>query len=449
MSAVYSPSLTLKISKLQRSSDLIIVTNIHRSQLALSENTPAGRMQLPTTPQPSQTNTKAIFALMGSTFFELVGIFMLLPLNLLRLKDAGLDTATAGLFASASYLSILLVTPFASTITAKLGRRQTLWLTALVPICTGLVFALSPWVATWFVAQAIAGMFGGLRWVLAESLVAEFSPPNKRGRFVGLFETLVGVTFFLGPVLLAGVGPTQDHAIWIALAFIVTGAVFTAVIPKLPATQHHSSEHLGFRGVWAALNAYPAIMLAGFLGGFFEAGLTAILPLYGLQLNWSASASTLLVAASGLGSALLMLPAGMLADHLSKPTASGETRLFWGNAATTRLQLMRVSAWVTLAATMLVPFVNDFNALAWPVAFLWGSAGGVLYTFAMIDIGTRERGTALVSGTAVLVLAYTVGGMSAPAVGSYALQNSPLLGFPLLLATVAALGLWMLSRRQA
>jgi len=29
------------------------------------------------------------------------------------------------------------------------------------------------------------------------------------------------------------------------------------------------------------------------------------------------------------------------------------------------------------------------------------------------------------------------------------LQNSPLLGFPLLLATVAALGLWMLSRRQA
>ena len=79
----------------------------------------------------------------------------------------------------------------------------------------------------------------------------------------------------------------------------------------------------------------------------------------------------------------------------------------------------------------------------------FGDDGGVLYTFAMIDIGTRERGTALVSGTAVLVLAYTVGGMSAPAVGAYALQNSPLLGFPLLLATVAALGLWMLSRRQA
>lgn len=398
------------------------------------------------TTTPVQTNTTALYALLASTFFELTGVFMLLPLNLLRLKEAGLDTATAGLFAAASYVAIFVVTPFASTITQRLGRRNTLWLTAVVPAITALVFALSPWVATWFVAQAIAGMFGGLRWVLAESLVAEFAPPSKRGRFVGLFETLVGVTFMLGPLVLAWVGPTGSHAVWVAFAVIVLGGVFTALIPKLPNTHQHGAEHLGARGVWTALAAYPVIMLAGFLGGFFEAGLTSILPLYGLQLSWTASASTLLVAASGLGSAVLMLPAGMLADHLSKPLASGQPRAFWGNAHHTRLQLMRASAWVTLAATALLPVVPAYSALAWPVALLWGGAGGVLYTFAMIDIGSRERGTALVSGTAVLVLAYTLGGMTAPALGAYALQTSAQVAFPLLLASVAGLGVWMLGR---
>jgi MFS family permease len=401
-------------------------------------------------PQPAN-NTRALYALLASTFFELMGVFMLLPLNLLRLKGSGLDTATAGLFAATSYVAIFLVTPFVSSITHAIGRRNTLWLTAVVPVFTCLVFALSPWVATWFVAQAVAGIFGGMRWVLAEALVSEFAPPEQRGRFVGLFETLVGITFLLGPLALVWAGPTSTYAVWIAFAFVTTGALCTAFIPVLPRAggDHNGhAHHLGLRGVWTALRAYPVIMLAGFLGGFFEAGLTSILPLYGLQLGWDAKDATLLVAASGLGSALLMLPAGMLADHLSKPV-NGQHRAFWGNASHTRLQLMRLSAWITLAATLVLPFALHYTALAWPIALAWGSAGGVLYTFAMIDIGSRDQGTALVSGTAVLVLAYTVGGMCAPALGSAALQYSPAIAFPLLLASVAATGVWLLQGDKA
>ena len=284
-----------------------------------------------------------LFALFASTFCELVGIFMLLPLNLLRLKDSGLDTATTGLFASASYIGIFLLTPFASSITAKLGRRNTLWLTAVVPLGTGLVFALSPWVATWYIAQLIAGMTGGLRWVLAEALVAEFSPPGQRGRYVGLFETLVGATFIIGPVLLAWVGPQSDTAIWVALLCIAAGAVWTAAIPQLPAANDQDNAPMGLSGVWKSVTAHPMIMLAGFLGGFFEAGITAILPLVGLSMQWSPSLSTLLVAASGFGSAFLMLPAGMLADSLSRPLPSGGLRRF---GATPRTPAYSSFAWL-------------------------------------------------------------------------------------------------------
>lgn len=387
-----------------------------------------------------------LFALFASTFCELVGIFMLLPLNLLRLKDSGLDTATTGLFASASYIGIFLLTPFASSITAKLGRRNTLWLTAVVPLGTGLVFALSPWVATWYIAQLIAGMTGGLRWVLAEALVAEFSPPGQRGRYVGLFETLVGATFIIGPVLLAWVGPQSDTAIWVALLCIAAGAIWTAAIPQLPAANDQDNAPMGLSGVWKSVTAHPMIMLAGFLGGFFEAGITAILPLVGLSMQWSPSLSTLLVAASGFGSAFLMLPAGMLADSLSRPLPSGGLRRFWGNAAHTRLQLIRMAAWLTLLGTLALSFTAFTPSVAWGIAVIWGGAGGVLYTLAMIDIGTREQGIRLVSGTAVLVMAYTLGGMIAPAAGAAALQASAHIGFPLLLSVVAALGVGLLTR---
>ena len=100
-----------------------------------------------------------------------------------------------------------------------------------------------------------------------------------------------------------------------------------------------------------------------------------------------------------------------------------------------------------LLATLLLPWVSELGALAWVVAVLWGGAGGGLYTVAMIDIGHRHQGVALVSATSVLVMSYTFGGMMAPALGGAALQWSPQWGFPALLATWAAVGTWALWRR--
>jgi hypothetical protein len=80
-----------------------------------------------------------------------------------------------------------------------------------------------------------------------------------------------------------------------------------------------------------------------------------------------------------------------------------------------------------------------------------GVAGGGLYTVAMIDIGHRHQGVALVSATSVLVMSYTLGGMMAPALGGVALQWSPQWGFPVLLAAWAVVGtlaLWRPMRKH-
>lgn len=395
------------------------------------------------TPSPP-TSRQGLLGIFGSTFFELVGYFMLSPWLLLQLKGADVSTAMAGLFAATGWLGIFLMTPFASAVTRHLGRRPTLWLSGAAPVLAGLVFALSSDLRLWFAMQCLAGMASGLRWVLAEAVVAEFSPLAQRGRYVGIFETMVGSTFVLGPMLLAWLGPQSHTALWAALALMVAGLVWSFFIPPLPVAHDEAEAHVGWRGVWHALQAHPVIMLAGFAGGFFESGLTSILPLWGLALGWSAVASALLVSASGLGSSVLMLPAGMLADHLSRRHPNG----FWGGPQHTRLQLMRGFALVTLLGTLALPWAAQWTWLAWPLALVWGGAGGCLYTLAMIDIGSRERGITLVNSTAVLVMAYTLGGLLAPALGAAALQWAPGWGLPALLLGVACLSCFMLLRAR-
>jgi MFS family permease len=384
-----------------------------------------------------------LWAIFGSTFFELVGYFMLTPFLVLRLNGAGVSTAVIGLFAATAWLGIFCMTPFASAITQRLGRRPTLWLAALVPVLTTAGFLATASLPAWFVFNLVGGMASGLRWVLAEAVVAEFAPPGQRGRAIGIFETMVGATFVIGPALLVWVGTQSDAALWVALALLMVGLGWSLLIPRLPPAADAHSARVGLGGVWQAFLAHPLTMAVGFIGGFFESGITSILPLYGLSLGLGAAAAALLVSASGLGSALTMLPAGLLADRL----AHHPTQRFGDEFAARRL-IMRACAATTLVTTLVIPFVAGVPWLAAPVAFVWGGAGGCLYTMVMIDIGSREEGITLVNSTAVLVLSYTLGGVLAPALGAAALQWSPLLGFPALLIGVAALGCWLLWRSR-
>lgn len=367
-------------------------------------------------------------AIFGSTFFELVGYFMLSPMLLLRLNAAGVSSTVAGLFAATGWLGIFLCTPFASALAQRLGHRPALWLAGAVPLVAATGFWLTRDLRLWFVLSLASGMASGLRWVLAESIVAELSPAERRGRNVGLFATMVGMTFILGPGLLAWVGTDHPALNAMVLLLLVIGLGWSLLIPPLPIVHAAGSTRMGLHGLWQALRLHPVIMCAGYVGGFFETGIASILPLYGLAIGLGTAQAALLVSASGLGSAIMMLPAGMLADR-------------WADPAQGRRTMMVICALVNVAATAAMPWVAGTLWLAWPIAFLWGGAGGGLYTLAMIDIGSREKGLALVNGTAVLVMSYTLGSLSASASAGALLDWAPALGVPMLLGGVALVGL--------
>ena len=367
-------------------------------------------------------------AIFASTLFEMSGIMMLAPLLILLLKQAEVSTTVAGLFAAVTWLGIFLVTPFASLITQVLGRRRCLWLATLLPLLTSTVYLLTDNLAVWFMLELIASVAGGLRWVLAEAYIAEFAPPHQMGRYVGLYATLMGLTFVIGPAVLAWVGTADHIAFWIVLGLLAVGAALTTLVPAIaPATDQHTSP-VGLRGLWYALSLHPLVMLVGFVGGFFELGLSSILPLVGLSLNLDESASALLVALSGFGGILLALPMGMLADRFANPERG-------------RRLLMGVLAFVLLLSALVVLALIEMPGLVWPIALIWGGAGGTLYTLTMTDIAAREKGITLVNSTSVLVLSYTLGALVASSTSGVLIDWSPGVAFPVVLIAVAFTGL--------
>ena len=369
-----------------------------------------------------------LLAVFGSTLFQLSGVFMLSPLMLVLLKEREVSTTIAGLFAATTWLGIFIITPFASVLTRRWGRRRAMWFASGVPLAAAVGFLSTDSIWVWFLLELLAGIAGGMRWVLAEAFIAEFSPPDRLGRYMGFYATMVGATFIIGPSLLAWAGSDGHTALGLVIALLTLGLVWTMFIPPIPTPAEAGTAHVGPRGLWQAVQQHPILMLAGFIGGFFELGLASILPLYGLSMGLGASAAALLISVSGLGSTLAAIPVGMAADRFADPVRGRRTLM------------VAVTAIALVCATALF-FVEHAIWVAWPVVFLLGAAGSSLYTLCMIDIGAREKGIALVNSTAVLVLNYTLGGLVASGISGALIDWSATVAFPAVLILVAAVGL--------
>jgi predicted MFS family arabinose efflux permease len=380
-------------------------------------------------------SVRGLFSVFASTLFQLSGIFMLSPMLLILLKGANVSTTVAGLFAATTWLGIFIMTPFASALTQRIGRRESMWLATVVPLLSALGYMLTDNLWIWFVLQLLAGVAGGMRWVLTEAFIAEFAPPRLLGRYVGGYAAMVGATFVIGPSLLAWVGAESRVAPWLVVGLLTLGLLWTAFIPPLPPDHDSHSAEVGLAGLWRALKEHPVIMLAGFMGGFFELGLASTLPLYGMAIGLGASGAALLVSVSGAGGTLVAMPAGMVADWFSSPARG-------------RRWLMLGCMGLIVSASLALFGVGQLRWLVWPVVAVWGAAGAALYTLSMVDIGTRDKGIALVNSTAVLVLTYTLGGLVASGASGWLMDQSLRLGFPLVLVVVAASGLFALLRTR-
>lgn len=362
-----------------------------------------------------------VWRLAASGIAAVIGFALLIPYTAIRLEAHGHSATAIGFFAALPWLAVLALAPFVARL-ARIWGGATLYVqSALVSAPVPLVFAFSESYAAWCAANFAIGIAAALRWIVSESWVVDLVPPERRGRAIGLYETALGFSFMLGPLLLSALDPGGPVPAWIGSALWLASWVFALGIPA-PAPRDGDTRNRegGFRIV---LLAVPAAVIGAAVGGAFEVGLTGIGVYWAIGLGLSATQAAFFAAALGAGSFAAQYPAGWLADKYSLD------------------KTVRRALAVLIPVSLAAPWMAPATAGTLAVAVVWGAAGGMLYTLAMIRVAHGFSGPALLRATAAVVSGYTIGGAGGPALIGLALEIDPRFGLPATLAGLAILAL--------
>ena len=358
-----------------------------------------------------------------STLLTIAGFAGALPTAATVMERQGLDAGVIGVITSLVYAGVLCMAPFQPRLARRFGAVPTYQAGKMLSSCgfIGLSLAHVSWM--WSMATLLIGLGAGLTWPVTDSLVASFAPEDRKGAWMGLFQTGMGAAFALGPFIAATLSP---EAMFIMAA--VTGLLSS--LPLIGRQAEVNRENAGSKdGLWQVFRAAPELPVLAFIGGFFENGTHTVITLSALALSWTGAAAISLAGVIGVGAFVVQYPVGRLAD------IRGARRI------------IVITLLAMIVSTLPLPASRAVPPLLWAIAFVWGAAGGCLYTLAMTGMAQRFTGAKVLTATTLMVMSYTVGGITGPAAGGYAVQWSALLGPTALFVVASLLGMMRPLRR--
>ena len=348
-----------------------------------------------------------------------------LPLVSLRLESWGYGQFAIGVMAAMPAFGILLGSRLTGPLAGWLGVPRTLFCSLLACALSLIVLALLPFYPVWLLMRLLIGTTLCVVFVLGESWINQLVEDRLRGRLVAVYGTGFALSQLSGPLLLAGLGTTDDRGFWVAVALLLGGSLMMLGQSGAPKIDRHG---VSGRGVGQFCREQPTIAWAVVLFAAFEAMVLTLMPVYMLREGFDQQRALLMVSIVVVGDALLQLPIGLLADRMSR------TRLLLGCGV------------ILLLSSLALP-VFLHTALVWPLLLLFGASAGGLYTLSLIMVGQHYRDAALVKANAHMALLWGLGCLLGPLSTGAASQWLSGHALPLLMALGAAGFVVMALRR--
>lgn len=346
------------------------------------------------------------------------------PLISLSLEARGVSPGLIGLNAAMLALAMLTLSPMIPGLIARFGFRPLVASSLVIEALCFLALPVSLNLWFWMAVRAVMGASATVLFVAAETWVNETASDASRGRVVGIYVTMLSLTFALGPLMIPALG-FEGWTPFLAAAILL----MVAGIPLLliDSTARSTAEQ-STGGLLGFLRAAPLLCGAVLLFAFTEGAGLALLPVYGREISFGADAAALLITVRAAGSVCMQYPIGWLADRVD------------------RRRLMLLSATAGAVGAAALPFCTAVPALFWPVLFLWGGLSVGVYTLAMVLLGENFQGRDLATGNAAFGMLWGIGSLTGPvaggvvmtALGPHALPGLIALGFVVFL--VVALG---------
>lgn len=369
------------------------------------------------------SRNRAFWGIALSSASSLLAYSIFAPLEVLALDRLGLSAFLNGLVSSLFFIVVLGSGPFVHLIVRRLGHARVYWLAKVLMSASFLVVLVDASTAGWIACSLLMGVGGALLWPVTEACIAELAPEDRKGRCAGIYQTVLGAFFAIGPFV-ASFFAMDLRAAALLCAFLsaasgiaVSRFGWTMLQPVGKLAQAGSPE----RGRFSALLAL--LVICAFVGGFFENGLNGLSVLLGKAVGFDDVRSAWVPGVIGIGSLAAQYPVGLAADRRgSKP-------------------VLFVSMAALLVATVLLPVALLDRHSLWVLGLLWGAAGGALYTVSLILIAKQVPPGHVVQCTGLMVAAYTFGCTVSPSVGGFCFDLSPVWGTGLAFSLLVAAGL--------
>jgi DHA1 family tetracycline resistance protein-like MFS transporter len=190
-----------------------------------------------------------LFIIFLTTFVNLVGFGIIIPLLPFYAQTFGASPLVIGLLFASFSLSQLLAAPVLGDLSDRWGRRPVLIFSLLGTVVSFVMLALAHSLAVLFAARIVDGLSGG-NITTARAYIADISTEENRAKSFGLLGAAFGLGFIVGPALGAAFSRISYTApIWAAAAITVLAMALAWL--WLPETVHRNQA--GGRSPWHAL----------------------------------------------------------------------------------------------------------------------------------------------------------------------------------------------------
>ena len=329
-----------------------------------------------------------------------LSIGLIIPLTSIVLEQRGVSVIAIGLNATIYSLAVLLMGPFFPSLIQRMGMLRAMIAGALLSgaFVFGLWLEESLWY--WYLLRFFLGVTGGMHWVSSEAWINTLAPEHSRGRIVGAYATIWSLGIATGPVLLKIIGVDGPRPFVISGLVMGGAALPLLLVPRIDRANLRPRQYHVLQVVVMA----PLASMAGFISGFLETAVLALLPVYGIRSGIETAAALIMVSVFAVGSFVWQPFVGWVVDKVSFKT---------------------VALLVAIVSVIVVPLVHinlRLPFLTGVLLFFWGGSVGAYYTLGMINIGQVFKEADLTAASSMFVMAYTVGMVVGPLMGSTSMQ---------------------------
>ena len=265
-----------------------------------------------------------LLTLAGIQFTHILDFMIMMPLGPQFTALFGISNAQFGLLVSAYTLSAGLSGLMAATYIDRFSRKQLLLTMYTLFGLATLACGLAPDYFWLMAARIAAGLFGGVLSALAQTIVADVIPFERRGRAMSVVMTSFSVSTVAGvPLGLFLAAHFSWHAPFFGIALLVGLLAWGAwqTLPRLDAHLHHPERVNVWRGIGQVL-AEPNHLKAFGVSGLMMFASFSVIPYITIYLQSNAGMQTdevpWIYLCGGLATLLTARYFGRLTDRVGK-----------------------------------------------------------------------------------------------------------------------------------